>query len=188
MADHDAYEQLIQLIKMLRPMAATSPETIHSLFAQEKVAQETTKMMSTLGLLDADALANALAKMVPAKPAEPSFPPAAGVALIPPGPLNPQPVPPFAAGIPSFPPPDPRGPYGAPPPNPAGWYGGAPPQPAPPPRGPAAAAPIPGIQNLSADEANTLMAALAMSQAEVDRLPPQQRAIFMQLRSMVPGR
>jgi hypothetical protein len=38
-------------------MATSNPETIHTLFSTDKVAQETTKMMSTLGLLDADALA-----------------------------------------------------------------------------------------------------------------------------------
>lgn len=146
-------------------MASTNQDTIHTLFAQEKVAQETTKMMSTLGLLDADALAvsfisttpfstqivkqNGLAKMVPVKPVQPSFPTNGGG---PPGQMAPQQFPPFAQGNSQYPAPDARGSYNAPPPNPTGWYGAQPAQPTLP-RGPPAAAPIPGIQNLSADEA-----------------------------------
>jgi hypothetical protein len=156
-------------------MAKSNPETIHTLFSTDKVAEETTKMMSTLGLLDADALAvslsaarhpkrlliysstqNALAKMVPAKPAEPTFHANGAPPVLPPPPQNPLLSAPFGGGLPSYAAPSAQGPYGAPPPNPGAWYG-APPAPShsprPPMPGPSVAPPIPGLQNLSASDA-----------------------------------
>ena len=56
-------------------MATTTPETIHGLFSTDKVAQETTKMMSTLGLLDADSLAVSFSRtrMLPSPISEGQF-------------------------------------------------------------------------------------------------------------------
>ncbi|KAG8814147.1 hypothetical protein FRC17_001275 [Serendipita sp. 399] len=44
------------------------------------------------------------------------------------------------------------------------------------------------VQGLSEADRNMVLAALSMTQAQIDALPPQKRAIVMQLRSMVPGR
>jgi hypothetical protein len=102
---------------------------------------------------------NALAKMVPAKPAEPTFHANGAPPILPPPPQNPLLSVPFASGISSYPIPNAQGPYVAqppPPPNPGAWYG-APPQPSNSPRpplpGPAVTPPIPGLQNLSANDA-----------------------------------
>ncbi|CAG8631815.1 15509_t:CDS:2 [Acaulospora colombiana] len=131
-------ESIIELIGIIRPMAANADgqKTIAGIFAQEKVAQETIKMMSVLGLIDEEALASALTKMVPEgtkqqAPAGPSHS---------------------------------NGPQGFPPASAL----------------PQTMAPLPGM-GVGIPGQTLVTAALSMSQQEVDMLPPQQRAIFMQL-------
>jgi hypothetical protein len=94
--------------------------------------------------------------MVPAKPAEPTFIANGAPPVLPPPPQNPLLSVPFASGMTSYPIPNAQGSYVAPPSNPGAWYG-APPPPSNSPRpllpGPPVAPPIPGLQNLSANDA-----------------------------------
>lgn len=184
----DTDEQLVELLRMLKPFVNTpeGQQTVVDILSKDKVAQEVTKMLAVLGLLDAGALEHGLSKLVspdqsntpqptnvlPFQPGLPSFPPPAMAAqppIQPPfhAPLQPQPygIPPAP---PSLPPPHLRGPQPPFPPGPPGQ------QP-------------PGFAQglgLSPEDQAMLLRALSMSQAELDMLPPPQRAIFMQLRSL----
>ncbi|CAG7853835.1 SubName: Full=Uncharacterized protein {ECO:0000313/EMBL:CCA67735.1} [Serendipita indica DSM 11827] len=186
----DTDEQLVELLRMLKPFVNTpeGQQTVVDILSKDKVAQERHVLfpVSLKPFSSTPSTQNGLSKLVspdqsntpqptnvlPFQPGLPSFPPPAMAAqppIQPPfhAPLQPQPygIPPAP---PSLPPPHLRGPQPPFPPGPPGQ------QP-------------PGFAQglgLSPEDQAMLLRALSMSQAELDMLPPPQRAIFMQLRSL----